>query len=314
MGNEFADRTEHSAEYFGDSRDHWWSDEYVELLARRWRLSEVRTLLDVGCGIGHWSRVLAPHLHAEASITGVDRERAWVERATARAAQLPRPERFRYVQGEVEHLPFADESFDAVSCQTLLIHCHDRVAVLTEMLRVAKPGALIAVAEPNNMSNALSLDSHTFDAPLETVLALARFQLMCERGKAALGEGHNSAGALLPGLFARLGLEDIRVSLNDRAIALIPPYASPAERAIVDEMVDFARRGMWHWSRADTLRFFLAGGGSAEAFEPLWALGLEQVQAAARQIAEQTYECAGGSLNYCISGRKPSARRKASAS
>jgi SAM-dependent methyltransferase len=305
MGNEFADRTEHSAEYFGDSREHWWNEDYLELLARRWRLSEARSLLDVGCGIGHWGRLLARHLPPEATITGVDREPAWVERASALATQLKHPGRFRYVRGEVERLPFAADSFDAVTCQTLLIHTRDRVAALTEMLRVAKPGALLAVAEPNNSATALVLDAHMFDAPLEGILALARFQLMCERGKAALGEGHNSSGDVLPGLFAKLGLEDIRVSLNDRARPILPPYASPAERAAVEEMLDFARRGMWNWSRPDTLRFFLAGGGDRPAFEPLWALALEHSKMNARLIEEGTYESAGGSLVYCISGRKP---------
>jgi SAM-dependent methyltransferase len=305
MGNEFADRTEHSAEYFGDSRDHWWNDDYLELLARRWQLSHVQTLLDVGCGIGHWGRLLARHLPREATITGVDREPAWVERAGAIASRLKHPERFRYVHGDVEQLPFAADSFDAVSCQTLLIHTRDRSAALTEMLRVAKPGALIAVAEPNNVATALILDAQTFDAPLEDILALTRLQLTCERGKAALGEGHNSAGGLLPGLFARLGIEDIRVSVNDRAGAIVPPYASAAERDALDEMLDFARRGMWNWSRPDTLRYFLAGGGDREAFEPLWALAIEQTLANARRIDEQTYESPGGSIVYCISGRKP---------
>jgi hypothetical protein len=187
----------------------------------------------------------------------------------------------------------------------------DRRAALTEMLRVAKPGALIAVVEPNNLPSALSLDAHTFDAPLDDILAMVRLQLVCERGKAALGEGHNSAGALLPGLFARLGLEDIQVSLNDKAATLIPPYASTGERALAEEMVDFARRGMWGWSRSDTLRFFLAGGGGPDTFEALWALALEQARASARRIENGTYESAGGSLCYCVSGRKPGSRREA---
>jgi SAM-dependent methyltransferase len=305
MGNEFADRPEHSAEYFGDTRDHWWNEDYLELLARRWRLGEVRALLDVGCGIGHWGRLVARHLPPQATITGVDREATWIERASARASRLDHPERFRYVLGEVERLPFPDASFDAVTCQTLLIHLPDRSAALTEMLRVAKPGALIAVAEPNNIASALSFDAHTFDAPLDDILAIARLQLTCERGKAALGEGHNSAGALLPGLFVRLGLEDIQVSLNDKAAIMIPPYASTGERALAEEMLEFARREMWGWSRSDTLRFFLAGGGAPDTFEAHWALALEQGRASARRIENQTYESAGGSICYCISGRKP---------
>jgi hypothetical protein len=32
----------HSADYFGPQRDFWWNDDFVDLMARRWRLAEVR--------------------------------------------------------------------------------------------------------------------------------------------------------------------------------------------------------------------------------------------------------------------------------
>lgn len=36
----------------GDWRDTWWNADFLELMARRWRLSEARRVLDVGCGVG----------------------------------------------------------------------------------------------------------------------------------------------------------------------------------------------------------------------------------------------------------------------
>ena len=56
MPNEFATLTQHSAEYFGDSRDYWWNDDFLTLALQRWSVTEVRNLLDVGCGVGHWGR------------------------------------------------------------------------------------------------------------------------------------------------------------------------------------------------------------------------------------------------------------------
>ena len=75
----------HSAEYFGDQRDFWWNRDFVELMARRWQLSQARSVLEVGSGVGHWSRVLAPSLAPEAKLVGVEREPKWVAEATARA-------------------------------------------------------------------------------------------------------------------------------------------------------------------------------------------------------------------------------------
>ena len=37
------------------SRDFWWNEDFVELLARRVRLADAEAVLDVGCGIGHWT-------------------------------------------------------------------------------------------------------------------------------------------------------------------------------------------------------------------------------------------------------------------
>src|SRR5207253_78300 len=77
----------HSAEYFGDSRDFWWNADFLALMAARWNVTHVRTMLDVGCGIGHWGRTLAPVLPSDVRVTGIDREAAWVEKATQRARE-----------------------------------------------------------------------------------------------------------------------------------------------------------------------------------------------------------------------------------
>jgi 2-polyprenyl-3-methyl-5-hydroxy-6-metoxy-1,4-benzoquinol methylase len=49
----------HSADYFGATRDFWWNHDFLELMSARWRLAAVRSVLDVGCGVGHWGRCLA---------------------------------------------------------------------------------------------------------------------------------------------------------------------------------------------------------------------------------------------------------------
>ena len=85
MGNEFRGQAEHSAEHFGDPRDHWWNKSFVELLARRWKLGEVHDVLDVGCGVGHWGMLLASVMPERVRVTGIDREQAWIDAATERA-------------------------------------------------------------------------------------------------------------------------------------------------------------------------------------------------------------------------------------
>lgn len=305
MGNEFSGQSGHSADYFGDTRDHWWNRDYLALLAARWRLSEVRDALDVGCGVGHWGTLLGEQLPADARVTGVDREAQWVAKAAERAAARGLGDRYRYVQGTAEALPFADGSFDLVTCQTVLIHVADPRAVLAEMVRVLRPGGLLAVCEPNNLTNALMGDVTTFTGPVDELMALLRLQLVCERGKAALGEGDNSIGQQLPAMVGELGLAEMQVSMNDRASPMVAPYAEPWARAWAEEMVDFAEREHGLWDHATTRRYYLAGGGAEADFGRAWALALGQVRRAADEVRAGTYRMAGGAVTYCVSGRKP---------
>src|SRR5882672_9058101 len=140
MANEFADQAEHSAEYFGESRDYWWSDDFLALSLRRWSVAPLRKVLDVGCGIGHWGRAWARVMPPEVEFTGIDREPRWVEQARARSGRAGIGARCKYEVGVAEKLPFPDHSFDFVTCQTLLIHVGDVRAVLAEMARVTRPG------------------------------------------------------------------------------------------------------------------------------------------------------------------------------
>lgn len=169
--------------------------------------------------------LLASVLPEHARVTGVDREPRWIEQATARARARGVDGRFHYRHAEAQRLPFADNSFDLTTCQTVLIHLPDPVAAIAEMMRVTRPGGLVAVAEPNNLTAALLLDSVSNQASVEEIVALVRFQLTCERGKVALGEGDNSLGDRVPGLFAAQGLIDIDVYANDKATAVFPPMA-----------------------------------------------------------------------------------------
>lgn len=178
MGNEYKGQAAHSAEFFGDTRDHWWNGDFLELVAKRWKLDAVRDALDVGCGVGHWGMVLASVMPDHVRVTGIDREVAWVEQAKLRAQARGLAGRSSYLRAEVQRLPFADGSFDLTTCQTVLIHLADPAAAIAEMIRVTKPGGLVAVAEPNNLSESLLLDSISSLALVDDVVDLVRLQLV----------------------------------------------------------------------------------------------------------------------------------------
>ncbi len=141
----------HSGDYFGEQRDLWWNRDFLELFSQRWDLRNISSVLDVGCGIGHWGRAIGQVLPKDATMIGVDMEQEWVDKAQSIAKDYGLDKRFSYQVGDATKLNFPDETFDMVTCQTLLIHLQDPIAALKEFLRALKPGGLLAVAEPNNL-------------------------------------------------------------------------------------------------------------------------------------------------------------------
>ncbi len=294
----------HSAEYFGDQRDFWWNQDFIGLMARRLGLAEVHKALDVGSGVGHWSRVVLPHLAPEAQLFGIDREETWVKQAAERAAQAGLGERLHYRLGDAGAIPFHDDVFDLVTCQTVLIHVRDPRAVLREMIRVCKPGGRVLLAEPNNMANMLTLGTTMFHRPIEEIVEIVRTYLICTRGKEALGEGNDSIGELVPGYAAELGLTGIEVHQNDRPSPLFPPYEGRAQEVLRAQVLAWDERDFWLWGHDETRRFFLAGGGREEDFPRVWAAGLASSHDIAAALREGREHQAGGTMGYLISGRK----------
>jgi SAM-dependent methyltransferase len=294
----------HSADYFGETRDFWWNADFVALMAHRYQLSTVHAGLDVGAGVGHWGRVLLPHLAPEARLVGIDREQSWVLEAHQRAVAAGLEGRLTYRLGDAAHIPFHDGVFDLVTCQTLLIHIADPRAVLREMVRVLRPGGRVVVVEPNNLANMLSVGSTLFHGDPERVLDVLRLHVISQRGKQNLGEGHNSVGDMLPGWFAEIGLEGVTVHTSDKASPLVPPYAGREQQARRAEAISWAERELYAWDRADTHRYFIAGGGTEGDFDRLWGAAGSAAREVAAALRAGTEHAAGGCVQYLVSGCK----------
>ena len=77
------------------------------------RLSAGEQVLDLGCGAGTDSLVAAQMVGPEGRVTGIDMTPEMLAKAHA-AAEAMKATNVEFVEGEVERLPFADESFDVV--------------------------------------------------------------------------------------------------------------------------------------------------------------------------------------------------------
>ena len=94
--------------------------------------------LDLGCGGGHASFVLAPRVR---QVTAYDLSAAMLE-ATGAEAQRRGFGNVTTRQGVAERLPFADASVDVIVSRYSVHHWHDAAGGLREAYRVLKPGGL----------------------------------------------------------------------------------------------------------------------------------------------------------------------------
>ncbi len=98
-------------------------------------------VLEVGCGPGRLSILLAREHGLD--VTGLDLDRAMIERARANARRSANRDERRpsFLVGDVASLAFPDASFDLVVSTLSMHHWDDPSAALTEIGRVLRPGA-----------------------------------------------------------------------------------------------------------------------------------------------------------------------------
>lgn len=297
----------HSADQFGQQRDFWWNRDFLDLMAARWRLSDAASLADIGCGRCHWSRLLYPYLRASARFAGIDREPQWVAEGAQHFRQafpdVPQ-ELFKFTEADATKIPLPDDSFDVVTCQTVLMHLARPKDALREMVRILRPGGLLVCVEPNNFWNYLTFTSLTAAEPVEILVRRFEFWLRYHRGKMAAGEGDHTIGDLLPGYFAECGLTWIEVHQSDRAASLFPPYNTPAQQALIEQERQWNASATGPWDRENLRRCVREGGGSDEYFEDVFNELVSRFAREQQAIASGTFHAAHGSLCYLVSGRK----------
>jgi SAM-dependent methyltransferase len=121
--------------------------EWAPLLAEIAGVRAGQSVLDVACGTGIVARTVADRVTGSGRVIGVD-----LNDGMLAVARRVRPD-LEWRQGDVTALPFADGSFDAVLCQMALMFFPDRAAALREMVRVARPAGVVALAVPASLED-----------------------------------------------------------------------------------------------------------------------------------------------------------------
>lgn len=171
-------------------------------------------VLDLGSGAGFDCFLASASVGQDGKVIGVDMTPEMVEKArnTARKNGF---ENVEFRLGEIENLPVADESIDAVISNCVINLSTDKEKVYREMYRVLKPGGRIAISD----------------------IALLR-ELPEKIRKSMEAYVGCVGGAILVDKYKRIvetsGLKDTRVTIKGSSACIDPHTKDPIGRAILD--------------------------------------------------------------------------------
>jgi ubiquinone/menaquinone biosynthesis C-methylase UbiE len=139
MADDLAETYDRIAAHFAATREYAWPEVETFLDGR-----DGRRALDLGCGNGRHTEVLAEHAE---TVVGLDLSRGLLAEARNRAAD--RGFDAHLVQGDAAELPFCDDRFDLAVYVATLHHLRPRsrrLASLDELARVLAPGGRAVVS------------------------------------------------------------------------------------------------------------------------------------------------------------------------
>ncbi len=94
-------------------------------------------ILDIGCGQGDFLMACKNH---NLNAIGIDSEEKWITYC--------KKLKLKSKQGTIQHIPFPDNTFDYVFCQSVLEHITDPITAIYEIKRVLKKGGTLIISSP----------------------------------------------------------------------------------------------------------------------------------------------------------------------
>ncbi|GEM_PF-3278669 len=133
--------------------DKFWSDgrlwqegatESVRQLANLAGINANSRVLDVGCGIGGASRLLAKEYGC--NVKGLNISSLQIETAKLMTSVSGLADKISFIIGDAESIPFPDSSFNHVWSMNMFYHIPDKTAAFKEFARVIESGGLQSIS------------------------------------------------------------------------------------------------------------------------------------------------------------------------
>jgi arsenite methyltransferase len=181
------------------------------------------TVLDLGSGGGFDCFLAAKRVGRTGKVIGVDMTPEMVTKARGNARKVEATN-VEFRLGEIEHLPVADESVDAVLSNCVINLSPDKGAVFREAFRVLKAGGRLAI------SDVVALK----DMPPELAQSVEAMT-GCVSGSAKVAD--------LEALLREAGFEDIRIVAKPESGAIIAQCMPGAEDYVASATIEGRKPG-----------------------------------------------------------------------
>jgi SAM-dependent methyltransferase len=220
-------------------------------------------VLEVGSGSGAVARDIGRLVGPSGTVVGIDPSRVFVAAARRLARHAGLQDRVAFRAGDGRRLPFAAGRFDVSLAVTVLLHVEDPDAVLAEMLRVTRPGGVVAVQDQDFGTLAVSHPDRRLTARILDGVAEALYP-------------DPRSGRGLPGRLARLGLRRVRLLTSVYQDTTLEPYTKAflerrAENAVKLGLVGIPVAQRW----LDDLTALVASGGFVMTLNFYGAAGIK---------------------------------------
>jgi arsenite methyltransferase len=179
------------------------------------------TVLDLGSGGGFDCFLAARAVGPSGRVIGVDMTPEMIGRARENARKVSATN-VEFRLGEIEHLPVADGTVDAIMSNCVINLSPEKEAVFAEAHRVLRPGGRLAISD---------------------VVAIAPIPSELQTQAAALAGCIAGAAPLedVKAMLARVGFVDIRVTVAPRSAEIVDSWLAGASSFIASATIE-ARR------------------------------------------------------------------------
>jgi len=184
-------------------------------------LSPGETVLDLGSGGGFDCFLAARAVGPTGKVIGVDMTPEMITRARENARKI-NATNVDFRLGEIEHLPVADQTVDAIMSNCVINLSPEKEAVFSEALRVLKPGGRLAISD---------------------VVAIAAIPPELQAQAAALAGCISGATPLaeLEQMLTRVGFVAIKVTIAPRSAEIVDSWLEGASRFIASATIEATR-------------------------------------------------------------------------